>query len=105
MTTDRELIELAAKAAEIEICVDDNGTPWFGGDKFIWNPLTDNRHALSLAIKLSLGISIVIGAKRTDVVCFTHTNCSAIELHSGNPGAATRRAIVRAAAEIGKTIS
>ena len=101
--TDKELLELAAKAAGIEI-----QWPSFGDASCrrtdtwdIWNPLTDDGDALRLAVKLGLGISIPLSNKRTDVVTFSGPITSVIEAH-GDPYAATRRAIVRAAAEIGK---
>jgi len=100
--TDRELLELAAKAAGI---VRDSQTDtWYqtGGGWCIadWNPLTDDGDALRLAVALGLGISIPLANKRTDVVCFSDSRVSAIEAH-GDPYAATRRAIVRAAAAMG----
>jgi hypothetical protein len=66
-----------------------------------WNPLTNDGDALRLAVKLGLGISIPLSNKRTDVVTFSGPITSVIEAH-GDPYAATRRAITRAAAEIGK---
>jgi hypothetical protein len=97
--TDRELLELAAKAAGIEIWFNDNNTPWVGGDKYIWNPLTDDGDALRLAVKLKMDVCfganyvIVRGSVQTPTVN-----------NAGDPYAATRRAIVRAAAEIGRNM-
>ena len=113
--TDRELLELAAKAAGIEIVgpiekyiVQPNKEHIGGfivrnnqGGDSAWNPLTDDGDALRLAVKLGLGISIPLANKRTDVVSFSSSLVRAVEAH-GDPYAATRRAIVRAAAEIGK---
>jgi len=108
--TDKELLEMAAKAAGYvshgygELC---GGSPSlylqeadFTG---IWSPLTDDGDALRLAVKLGLGISITLSNKRTDVVTFNGPITSVIEAH-GDPYAATRRAITRAAAEIGKAM-
>ena len=91
--TDRELLELAAKAAGYK-------------KRFVhylgWNPLIDDGDALRLAVKLGLGVSVPLGYKRTDVVAFSDSRINVIESHGSDPLAATRRAIVRAAAEIGR---
>jgi len=106
--TDKELLELAAKAAGIECYWVESGPdsptmvlnePYYA----TWNPLTDDGDALRLAVKLGLGISITLSNKRTDVVTFSGPITSVIEAH-GDPYAATRRAITRAAAEIGKAM-
>jgi len=97
--TDRELLELAAKAAEYEYAKN-GGYIVVDGIPGNWNPLTDDGDALRLAVKLGFGISIPLANKRTDVVCFSDSRVSAIEEH-GDPFAATRRAIVRAAAAVG----
>ncbi len=108
--TDRELLELAAKAVGI------NGVYGFASDDFyyqgntegilttlpngqsyVWNPITDDGDALRLAVSLGL----VVDCSRPsagepykqhaiwrDELCDTET--------------LTRRAIVQAAAEIGK---
>jgi len=110
--TDRELLELAAKAAGYQIVgkahqVIAQGVSYHalvirnerGGDS-VFDPLDDDGDALRLAVALGLGISIPLANKRTDVVCFSDSRVSAIEAH-GDPYAATRRAIVRAAAAVG----
>lgn len=90
--TDRELLELAAKAAEIKDWVDG----W--SDKF-WNPLTDDGDALRLAVKLKINLTF----NWTSTDSFNRSKYEwNRERHGDNPCAATRRAIVRAAAEIGK---
>ena len=124
--TDREMLELAAKAAEIEgsygFASDDyyyHGntegilTTLPDGQSYVWNPLTDDGDAFRLAVTLNIDIEFREGemwAYRhafADGECFTATerlsdhqpkNC-------GTGFRATRRAIVRAAAEIerGKT--
>ena len=117
MKTDREILELAAKAAGYEV--------WAGRghqeDMFFvrmekpdptgkcsgreWNPLNDDGDALRLAVKLHLRV-------------FPQENCcyvescpesllgepgvSELEMNGLEPYAATRRAIVRAAAAIGE---
>ena len=108
--TDRELLELAAKAAGVgggwefvrgrdtPICYRDAGGR-------AWNPITDDGDALRLTVKLGLGVSVPLGYKRTDVVAFSDSRINAIESHGSDPLAATRLAIVRAAAEIGRQMT
>ena len=109
---DRELLELAAKAAGVEVwfprMADGNGgviEPCHttrNGETQVWNPLTDDGDALQLAVTLNLGISIPVHKTiRADVICFRD---SSVNVREGgiDPYAATRRAIVRAAAEIAK---
>ena len=100
MSADRELLELAAKAAELHGFWVDAGLN-VGSDAApkIWNPLTDDGDALRLAVKLRMDVkqwnSLVIAVKawNSHAEENTFTQC---------PYAATRRAIVRAAAAIGK---
>jgi hypothetical protein len=92
--TDKELLELAAKAAGIEIeWYAPNLEVWDFSQVPDWNPLTDDGAALRLAVKLR--VSVHVDENMTDVEACT-------EAHLSDPCAATRRAIVRAAAEIGK---
>lgn len=97
--TDRELLELAAKAIgmDIEFFGDENGFDCVTDEQEYWNPLTDDGDALRLAVKLGL----VVDTKPARTYCGT-TSYSSIEDHNDNPCAATRRAIVRAASEMGK---
>ena len=98
--SDRELLELAAKAAGIKgSFVGDVFAIAWGEERDYWNPLTDDGDALRLAVKLGL----VLDAQGDKTFCGT-TQYDAIEHHKDDPYAATRRAIVRAAAEIGKTL-
>ena len=99
--TDRELLELAAKAAGY------NAFPSHANQMIEsgWNPLNDDGDALRLAVS----IGIAIDPREYDLcgVC-TVTEDGALfveDPRSQEPGAATRRAIVRAAAEIGKAMS
>lgn len=105
--TDRELLELAAKAAGIELIYDDcDPYPVIDGDDEPWNPLTDDGDALRLAVKLNLGL--VHGWEDLDEAALATIwisrdgKCVAEEVKANDPYAATRRAIVRAAAEIGR---
>jgi hypothetical protein len=106
--TDKELLELAAKAAGYvshgygELC---GGSPSlylqeadFTG---IWSPLTDDGDALRLAVKLGLFIQINSGS----ATAWKWRGENWYEQASDNAddmSATTRRAITRAAAEIGK---
>ena len=112
---DRELLELAAKAAGLVIGFSktspEQGRPYVWNDEKKkgrwWDPRKDDGDALRLAVKLRIrlnreincGCDIVeaIGPEDDNMSC----NCST-ESIEGDPYAATRRAIVRAAAEIGR---
>ena len=114
--TDKELLELAAKAAGIDgryasldefpdwmTCHDGEGIYFTGSQA--WNPLTDDGDALRLAVKLNIVVweygqydramaEVRYGAARGEYW----------EL-GDDPYAATRRAIVRAAAELARQTS
>ena len=103
--TDRELLELAAKAAGIDTtrCLQyaDGAFDW-PGKAGRWNPITDDGDALRLAVKLAIDFKI-----RNEATWWDHQESEGVvywshEPHNGDPLAATRRAIVRAAAEIGR---
>ena len=102
--TDKELLELAAKAAGIEgpyisYCGISIGTERDG--HICWNPLKDDAAALRLAVKLHM--SVLSNETASWVAVGMQQINRAEETHDGSdPYAATRRAIVRAAAEIGK---
>ena len=112
MTTDKELLELAAKAAgiEIESCTCSNKRwPFKTKNDFgivHWDPLASDGDALRLAVKLHLSVEIWAGSSRhkQGVTIAEHDNASAEFPHNGDPYAATRRAIGHAAAEIGKAM-
>ena len=103
--TDKELLELAAKAAGIHLLWHERWGCWYDHNKRNeskdfqeWNPLTDDGDALRLAVKLNLEVDCCedcVTVATEDAIYFD-------EQHNGDPYAATRRAIVRAAAEIGK---
>jgi hypothetical protein len=108
--TDRELLEAAAKAAGIGFYKGDyaNGLDTKTG---FWNPLTDDGDALRLAVQCGIEFSIVDDEPgndgRTSRACAGYAVESGprikyvFEDHRGDPCAATRLAITRAAAEIG----
>jgi hypothetical protein len=104
--TDKELLELAAKAAGITEPWSTNTLAAFQYDAKHWNPLTDDGDALRLAVKLDLDVCtdhndeewhVNVWAKQKGVL-----GQSELRDENVDPYAATRRAIVRAAAEIGK---
>ena len=110
MNEDKELLELAAKAAGIEPlgkAFEMNGD--FAGfcmpARKVWNPLTDDGDALRLAVKLGLlidAIGISAGVRFSSENGYDVWLYEKHENHNNDPYAATRRAIVRAAAEIGR---
>jgi hypothetical protein len=101
MSTDRELLELAAKAAGIGgFWVDAGLNIGSNAAPRIWNPLADDGDALRLAVKLRMSV------KNTEIrasVIAERAWVVTTEPHGTDPLAATRRAIVRAAAEIGRS--
>jgi hypothetical protein len=112
---DRKLLELAAKAAGIEHpggehCL--NGPAlWDCAALRWWRPLTDDGDALRLAVKLRISIDHNHSADQQRWVAADRNGCegcyspvSAVEdeFEESERPAATRRAVVRAAAEIGK---
>ena len=102
--TDRELLELAAKAISIDIS-DATFDGWGTPIQTQWNPLRDDGDAFRLAVKL--GIDLVISTSspaRTAAFIPESFELDACveENHENDPYAATRHAIVRAAAEVGK---
>jgi hypothetical protein len=129
--TDRELLELAAKSAGLlrkiawvtqhdvghtdQYLVDlpehAHHFKWKHYPNNMWNPLTDDGDALRLAVKLSIdvyfgeddGPATYAGWYGSEAN--TQRQRYAVERHNADPYAATRRAIVRAAAEIGKAMS
>ena len=118
MNTDKELLELAARAAGIcghmrgdhfcarvdhELCKAD----------YLWNPLVNDTYAFRLAVKLRMNVDISQMATLIYDEDHELIGAESFLLLDGNgnevpgkipvdPYAATRRAIVRAAAEIGR---
>jgi hypothetical protein len=57
--TDRELIDLAAKAADLGFVPSDGGVGLIGGVLHApWNPLHDDADAFRLAVKLGLELGV-----------------------------------------------
>lgn len=122
--TDRELLELAAKAAGMNVLPDgpwpDDAKGWFynphgqGGmfsseTPLRWNPLTDDGDALRLAVKLAIDVRLFCsqgwrpeGRHHVVETLVDRLGRGCREEVASDPYAATRRAIVRAAAAIGK---
>jgi len=104
--TDKELLEYAAKAAGLQV------RGWIGNDCIYydpitnhtghgdWNPITNDGDALRLAVKLQLDVL------HTDYfVRVSNRDDNRWEIELGvldGRGAATRKAIVSAAAQIGR---
>ena len=116
MKSDRELLELAAKAAGYRIChlVDEGRAAYVSddlvGERFYWRPYVDDGDALRLAVRLRMIVSLA------DCCCCAVVDWSGNEddneIHvrfskdfsdceAEDAQQATRIAIVRAAAEIG----
>lgn len=115
MGTDRELLELAAKAAGIKpASYDGHEVGWYNtetGSVGQWNPLKDDGDALRLATKLRIDIRfddeafpdqvIAVGVlPPPDGAAVAHT-----ELLGDDIGAAVRRAITRIAARLGRAMA
>jgi hypothetical protein len=98
--TDRELLELAAKAAGVVgFWVDAGSNVGSDSEPVIWNPLTDDGDALRLAVKLRLVLFLEIPR----IGIGPRMDGPEVYLDEGEDEyAATRRAIVRAAAAIGE---
>lgn len=90
--TDRELLELAAKAAGYDVT-------WLKDSQFIhdgddwWDPLTDDGDALRMAVKLHMQVSITTESCRAETLPVL-----GVRVNDNDEFAATRRAIVMAAA-------
>lgn len=109
--TDRELLEMAAKAAGLKIDKSEfNGggrgntgfdfmgnavLDWHNGKT--WNPLADDGDALRLAVKLSISMEPGHICKTGSDIPGTRINVASLDT-----GEAMRRSIVMCAAEVGK---
>lgn len=104
--TDRELLRLAAIACGELSGEWRNNEAYFDGVLSRWNPLEDDGDALRLAVNLRISASIVqyVEAWAQFYRCDDHVTgwITMKEPVSDDPYAATRRAIGRAAAEIGR---
>lgn len=108
--SDRELLELAAKAIGIPLEWTELNIPRTTGWRE-WNPLVNDGDALRLAVKLGIGVSSFMDESYSgdnNVARARHFDCGEIDEHAddndGDILAATRRAIVRAAAQLGRIV-
>ena len=106
---DRELLELAARAAGIEII--NAGFfegPHYKGTTRRWNPLDDDGDALRLAVRLLLDVMFGFDGEGNVVGVNANWEGAPAEVIQEPLGQdiakSTRRAIVRAAAEIGRAM-
>jgi hypothetical protein len=109
--SDRELLELAAKAAGCGYGEWTRHGIVFEAKDAVWNPLNDDGDALRLAVKLNLDIRPSVYDCDTTAVFVGGDWDGAPEAvhelfytHGTDPYAATRRAITSAAAEIGRNM-
>lgn len=96
--TDRELLELAAKALNHpRLRIPDDGVFLLGGKE--WNPLESDADALRLAAKLRISIDF------KNCCAWSHGVFGLVqEFWGGDYPDCYRNAIVRAAAEIGRAM-
>ena len=109
---DKELLELSAKAAGIDLRMYEGMVVQPGTGLVVvnaktglkWNPLTDDGDALRLAVKLNIELEFLGQGRTLALPKNLHRQIQDVvhETDKDNPYAATRRAIVRAAAEIGR---
>lgn len=113
--TDREMLELAAKAygfgdpegnfiwteSEYPRGSKTNGALWnyigWCDTAQLWNPLTDDGDALRLAVKLHMQVSVTTESCRAETL-----PCLGVRVNDSDENLATRRAVVMAAAAVGK---
>jgi len=104
--SDKELLELAAKAAGYVHHVSPIDPQQYCPQHWIgWNPLVDDGDALRLAVKLKMMLDLTQLLEDTIFAgSFAGRAVQEVtEKVEHGPEAATRRAIVRAAADIGKS--
>ena len=102
--TDRELLEKAAKSAGIDLTDAEwhtDGFYWMPLGTRFWNPLTDDGDALRLAVMMRMDVWIGYDGATANGRGRSPGECDITEC-DGNFFVATRMAIVRAAAEIGR---
>ena len=117
--TDRELLEWAAKVAGFDgLFWSERDDTFYAGELYdeeaesnadaIWNPLYDDGDALRLAVRMGLLVYVMADAGFTAIrLPDEHIGgkYDEVEMHGADPYAATRRAIVRAAAAIGQSLA
>lgn len=115
--TDQELLRLAAKAAghpDAKYVENFCNPCWFGpksgvfigrdcGEHYIWNPLEDDGDALRLAVRVGFSVGYAYAGRKHQDWSYAYAGSKQVSaLEVSDPCAATRRAIVRAAAAIGE---
>lgn len=106
--SDRELLEMAAKAAGYELNQSVGGGFWVvseNGQTMSFNPMMDDGDALRLAAKLKMDLlwkEDGVGAGDLEK-CYQGKPLKGAP-HTDEPAQAYRTAIVRAAAEIGRSM-
>ncbi len=111
--TDKELLEMAARAAGIRLEYNGADGAVILPDCVVWRPLLDDGDALRLAVALEIGIDFFSGFKQ--VICHRHADQENCEMHGvvgygaradRRPSAENaRRTIVITAAENGKCMT
>lgn len=104
MSADRELLELAAKAIGENVIreADDGNGLLLEGVQNPWNPLDDDGDSRRLQVALKLDVEFTdesVWANGVDV-----QNYQLFEWHKDDKCAATRLAVLRAAAVIGRAM-
>ena len=113
--TDRELLEMAAKAAGYVVDEDFDRTDIRSttGAPVTWRPLDDDGDALRLAVRLGICVepypvyqpekhSVMVKQRCQLDTLRVPNKTECLELYGDDPYAAIRRAIVRCAASIGQ---
>ncbi len=109
MNDNLEFLPMAAKAARILVCgwaldtskgmrLEDTDGEFLR----FWNPSEDDGEAFRLAVELDIHLRFY--RKHVDASLEVHGGDIIMELFTANKSAATRRAIVRAAAAIGEAM-
>ena len=104
--SDRELLEKAAKAAGLSVIIPASHQRglWIEGLEDEWNPLEDDGDALRLAVKLNISVFFRPNFVHAEIATSAHEGLVLQEPPTPDKNAATRRAIVRAAAQIGEHV-
>ena len=111
---DRTLLEDSARAAGYVVLASVAGSTdkfWKGADwglriepmDWVWNPLTDDGDALRLVVTLKMDVDCA-GDEGVEVIEWEISRTHAFEPFGSDPYAATRLAITRCAAEIGRNM-
>ena len=112
--SDREMLELAAKAANLQTWTNEDGGLYLPDPMRRWHPLADDGDALRLlaAMPSLWSLSLKFGAPTVEMNVWwgtggEKTNKIAREFAGDgvDVAAAIRRAIVRAAADVGRDVS